>query len=90
MIKLINPIQITEWDDLWPTFGESHLVRENVPVRFKIRLRDDMWEVIRDGRLSGGYISRAGALEATRAAIHAVFCRGGAAELLPNPVSDKS
>lgn len=76
------PSQVALWDDLWPTSGEPGILNENVPVRFEIRHRDDMWEVIRDGRLAGAYISQAGALEAVQSAIHAVFCGGGAAELL--------
>ena len=76
------PSQVALWDDLWPTAGEAGLLNENVPVRFEIRRRDDMWEVIRDGRLVGGYISHAGALEAAQDAIQAVFRNGDAAELL--------
>ncbi len=76
------PSQVALWDDLWPTSGEAGLLNENVPVRFEIRRRDDMWEVLRDGRLSGGYISHAGALEAVQSAIQEVFSGGGAAELL--------
>ena len=76
------PSQIALWDDLWPTSGEAGLLNENVPVRFEIRQRDDLWEVVRDGRLVGGYISQAGALEATQNAIHAVFCGGGSAEMM--------
>lgn len=70
------------WDDLWPTAGEANLRLENVPVRFEVRQRDDMWEVLRDGRLAGGYVSRIGAVEAAQRAIHGIFCVGGAAELL--------
>lgn len=77
--------KVALWDDLWPTSGETGLVNENVPVRFEIRQRDDMWEVIRNGRLAGGYISRDGAVEAAQSAIHAVFCDGGAAELVATP-----
>lgn len=73
--------RVALWDDLWPTSGEDNLRRENVPVHFEIRPRDDMWEVLRDGRLIGGYISRTGALEAAQRAVHAIFCVGGSAEL---------
>ncbi len=81
------PSQVALWDDLWPTSGETGLLNENVPVRFEIRHRDDMWEVVRNGRLIGGYISHAGALEAAQAAIQVVFCGGGAAELLASPAA---
>lgn len=73
--------RVALWDDLWPTSGEDNLRRENVPVRFDVRPRDDLWEVLRDGRLIGGYVSRAGALEAAQRAVHAIFCVGGSAEL---------
>ncbi len=75
------PSQVALWDDLWPTSGEPGVLNENVPVRFEVRCRDNMWEVLCNGRLAGGYISQAGALEAAQTAIHAVFCSGGAAEL---------
>ncbi len=77
-----GPSPAALWDDLWPTAGESQLLNENVLVRFEIHRRDDMWEVFRDGRLSGGYISQKTALEAAQAAIHDVFCGGGSAELI--------
>ena len=74
--------QVSRWDDLWPTHGEINLVNENVPVRFEVRQGDDLWEVLRNGRLFGGYVSRAGALEAAQMAVHDIFCGGGSAELL--------
>lgn len=80
-MKLRNLSRIALWDDLWPTFGEQGLAQENIPVRFKIRQDGDLWEVTRDGRPSGGYISHAGALAAARIAIQGVFRSGGAAEL---------
>ncbi len=72
---------VSQWDDVWPTAGETGLAHENVPVRFDIRLRDDLWEVLRDGRLIGGYVSQKGALEAAHLAMQEVFCTGGSAEL---------
>ena len=74
--------RVSRWDDLWPTRGEVNLVNENVPVRFEVRRGDDLWEVTRNGRLFGGYVSRAGALEAAQIAVHDVFCDGGSAELI--------
>ncbi len=76
------PPEVSRWDDLWPTHGEINLVNENVPVRFEVRQGDELWEVLRNGRLFGGYVSRAGALEAAQIAVHDVFCGGGSAELL--------
>ena len=75
------PEAVSRWDDLWPTHGEINLVNENVPVRFEVRQGDELWEVTRNGRLFGGYVSRAGALEAAQLAVHDVFCGGGSAEL---------
>jgi hypothetical protein len=77
-----TPSKVAQWDDLWPTVGEPGLVNENVPVRFEIRKRDDLWEVLRNGRLAGGYVSHAGALDAVQSAIQTVFTGGGAAELI--------
>ena len=76
------PQEVSRWDDLWPTHGEINLVNENVPVRFEVHQGDELWEVMRNGRLFGGYVSRAGALEAAQMAVHDVFCAGGSAELL--------
>ena len=76
------PPEVSRWDDLWPTHGEINLVNENIPVRFEVRQGDELWEVLRNGRLFGGYVSRAGALEAAQIAVHDVFCGGGSAELL--------
>jgi hypothetical protein len=76
------PPEVSRWDDLWPTRGEINLVNENVPVRFEVRLGDELWEVLRNGRLFGGYVSRAGALESAQMAVHDVFCSGASAELL--------
>jgi len=75
------PDTVSRWDDLWPTRGEINLVNENVPVRFDVRQGDELWEVARNGQLLGGYVSRAGALEAAQSAVHDVFCGGGSAEL---------
>jgi hypothetical protein len=72
---------VAQWDDLWPTRGEDNLANENFPVRFEMRPREDLWEVLRDGRLIGGYVSRSGALEAAHAAMQSVFESGRAAEL---------
>jgi hypothetical protein len=77
-----SPSPTALWDDLWPTSGEDQLLNENVPVRFEILQRDDMWEVLRNGKLCGGYISRKNALEAAHNAIHDIFCNGGSAELI--------
>ena len=84
------PPQVALWDDLWPTSGEAGLLNENVPVRFDIRQRDDMWEVLRDGRLVGGYISHTGAMDAVQAAIQVVFSEGGSAELLAPHIEEPS
>jgi len=73
---------VERWDKLWPTVGEDNLVNQNVPVRFEILPRDDLWEVTRDHRLIGGFVSRAGALEAAHAEIQSVFEAGGSAELV--------
>ena len=70
------------WDDLWPTSGEPNLSHENVPVRFRVQQRDDLWEVLREGRLIGGYVSQKGALEAAHLAMQEIFCAGGSAELV--------
>ncbi len=77
-----TPEVVSRWDDLWPTRGEVNLVNENVPVHFEVRQGDELWEVIRNGRLLGGFVSRAGALEAAQVAVHDVFCGGGSAELI--------
>lgn len=69
------------WHDIWPTLGELGLRSENIPVRFEIKTRENLWEVLRDGKLIGGYVSQVGALAATRQAIQTIFCNGGAAEL---------
>ncbi|WP_157139081.1 hypothetical protein [Asticcacaulis biprosthecium] len=82
LVESQKPSLVALWDDLWPTSGEVGLKNENVPVRFELRQRDDMWEVIRNGRLVGGYVSHTGALEAAQQAILAVFTVGGSAELL--------
>lgn len=60
---------------------------ENAPVRFEIRHRDDLWEVLRDGQLRGGYISRSGALAAVRSAMREVTDTGAEAEMVP-PLQD--
>ncbi len=77
-----TPEVVSRWDDLWPTHGEANLVNENVPVHFEVRQGEELWEVIRNGRLHGGFVSRAGALEAAQVAVHDVFCGGGSAELI--------
>ena len=77
-----GPSPISLWDDLWPTAGEANLANENVAVLFVVQHRDDMWEVLRDGRLIGGFVSQKGALEAAHQAMQEVFCAGGAAELV--------
>lgn len=76
-----DPSPAALWDALWPTAGEANLLNENVPVRFVVRQRDDLWEVLRDGRLIGGFISQSGALETAHLAMQDVFCVGGSAEL---------
>jgi hypothetical protein len=70
------------WDDLWPTSGEANLLNENIPVRFEITKRDDLWELTRNGRLNGGFVSQTGALQAAHAAMQDIFCAGGSAELI--------
>ena len=76
------PSLVSRWDDLWPTSGENSILNGNIPVRFEIRPRDDLWEVFRNGRLKGGYVSRSGALDAAHSAMQEVFEGGGCAELL--------
>ena len=80
--KALSASRVPAWHDLFPTVGEIGLQTENVPVQFEIQSRDDLWELVRDGRLVGGYVSRLGALEAARSALHGIFCIGGSAELL--------
>ncbi len=70
------------WHEFWPTLGETGLRSENVPVRFKIKAREDLWEILKDDKLGGGYVSHPGALEAVRSAIQRVFSTGGSAELI--------
>ncbi len=77
-----SPSPVALWDDLWPTAGEANLANENVAVLFVVQHRDDMWEVLRDGRLIGGFVSQRGALEAAHEAVQQVFCAGGSAELI--------
>ena len=77
-----DPSPVALWDDLWPTAGEANLANENVPVRFVVQHRDDLWEVLRDGRLIGGFVSQKGALETAHLAMQEVFCTGGSAELV--------
>lgn len=77
-----SPSPTALWDDLWPTSGEDQLLNENVPVKFEILQRDDMWEVLRNGKLCGGYISQKNALDVAHNAIHDIFCNGGSAELI--------
>lgn len=76
----LSPVSL--WDDLWPTAGETDLANENVAVLFVVQQRDDLWEVLRDGRLMGGFVSQKGALEAAHEAMQQVFCTGGSAELV--------
>jgi hypothetical protein len=85
-----NVSLVALWDDLWPTSGEANLLNENVPVRFEINKRDDLWEVTRDGRLSGGYVSQKGALEAAHIAMQDIFCAGGSAELIARQTANQA
>jgi hypothetical protein len=73
---------VSRWDDLWPTVGEANLAHENHPVQFTVQRRDDLWEVLRDGRLVGGFVSHKGALDAALIAMQEVFSAGGSAELI--------
>jgi hypothetical protein len=76
------PISTARWHDIWPTLGELGLRNENIPVSFEVKTRGDLWEVLRDGKLVGGYVSHVGALDAARQAIQRIFCTGGAAALM--------
>jgi len=80
-----SAVPIASWHELWPTLGETGLRNENIPVQFKVKAREDLWEILRDGKLVGGYVSRMGALEAARSAIQRVFSSGGSAELIADP-----
>lgn len=64
-----------------PASGRIEMLNENPSVKFAVLRRDDMWEVLRDGKLCGGYISQKNALEAAHIAIQDIFCSGGSAEL---------
>lgn len=77
-----NASPISLWDDLWPTAGEANLANENLAVLFVVQQHDDLWEVLRDGRLVGGFVSQKGALEAAHQGMQEVFCTGGSAELV--------
>ncbi len=79
-IRSIEPMD--SWHAFWPTLGETGLRRENVPVRFNIKPREDLWEILKDGKLMGGYVSQTGALDAVRSAMQRVFSTGGSAELI--------
>lgn len=84
-----SPSPISLRDDLWPPAGEANLANENLAVLFVVQQRDDMWEVLRDGRLIGGFVSQKGALEAAHQAIQEVFCTGGSAKLVARHPDDR-
>jgi len=69
------------WDDLWPTAGETGLVHENVPVRFRILSRAAGWEVFRGKAFWGIFSSRKDADDCVRAAMLQIFAGGGAAQV---------
>jgi len=63
-------------------FGQETPVSDSLPVRFEIRHRDDLWEVLCDGRLRGGYVSQSGAQAAVDSAMLDLVNGGGRAELV--------
>ncbi len=69
------------WDDIWPTAGETGLVHENVPVRFRITPRGPNWEVFRNTAFWGIFQSRSEADTSVRAAMGEIFSLGGAAQV---------
>ncbi|ESQ82129.1 hypothetical protein AEAC466_18505 [Asticcacaulis sp. AC466] len=71
----------SRWDDLWPTYGEPDLANANVPVRFSIAPRGDSWEVFRNMRFWGIFLSRTEARDTVRREMHQIFSGGGAAEV---------
>ncbi len=72
---------ILGWDDIWPTAGETNLIYENVPVRFRILPRGRSWEVFRGAQFWGIFSSRIEADDRVRAAMIDIFAGGGAAQL---------
>ncbi len=52
------------------------------PVHFAVVAHDDLWEVLCNGRLTGGYVSHAGATQAAHAAISGIQGAGGQADLV--------
>lgn len=72
---------ILGWDDLWPTAGETGLVHENVPVRFRILLRRSGWEVFRGKAFWGIFQTRAEADTSVHIAMTQIFAQGGAAQV---------
>lgn len=69
------------WDDIWPTAGETDLVYENIPVRFRIMPRGTAWEVFRGKAFWGIFSSCTEANDTVRAAMIDIFAGGGAAQL---------
>ena len=68
-------------DDIWPTAGETDLVYQHVPVRFRILPRGSAWEVFRDKAFWGIFSSCAEANDSVRTAMVDIFAGGGAAQL---------
>ena len=69
------------WDDIWPTAGEPGLVNSHEPTRFCIAPRGRTWEVFRDTRFWGTFVTVAEARDCVRGEMQRLFAGGGAAEL---------
>ena len=71
-----------------PKKGRLNLVKEDLPVRLEIRRGPELWELTRNGRLLGGYISRAGALEVAQATINEIAGDGDSIEMITRAPRD--
>ena len=69
------------WDDLWPTAGEPGVINANDPVRFFIAPRGQTWEVFRNARFWGTFITKTEARDCVRDEMQRLFTGGAAAEL---------
>lgn len=72
---------LLDWDDIWPTEGETNLVHENVPIRFRILPRGPSFEVFRGRAFWGIFTSRLEADDCVRSAMRDIFALGGAAQV---------
>ena len=68
--------------DLPPERGQMNIVNENLLVRLEIHHAAELWEITRNGRLIGGYVSRLGAMEVALAAVNEIVGHGGSVELI--------